>query len=164
MTPSSSKITSVQLFQVISKLFQVCYLPGAQVKDVKGRLPTLVQPSYYYPLLIFRVGSNKVALRSPKAMKRHFRVLRWQVKGSEAQVVFLSILPDAGNDEGTKRTTQQISTWLQAWCHWQSFGVFDHGSAYMAPGLLATDRIHLSQRGKRIFAQELAGLTERALN
>lgn len=34
----------------------------------------------------------------------------------------------------------------------------------MAPGLLVTDRVYLSQKGKRIFAQELVGLTERALN
>jgi len=36
--------------------------------------------------------------------------------------------------------------------------------AYMAPGLLASDRIHLSQRGKRVLAQELAGLIGRVLN
>ena len=34
----------------------------------------------------------------------------------------------------------------------------------MAPGLLASDGIHLSQKGKRVFAQELAGLIDRALN
>jgi len=41
---------------------------------------------------------------------------------------------------------------------------FDSGVAYMAPGLLASNVSHLSQRGKRIFAQELAGLIGRALN
>ena len=35
---------------------------------------------------------------------------------------------------------------------------------YSTPGLMAADRFHLSLRGKRILAQELAGLTERALN
>jgi len=34
---------------------------------------------------------------------------------------------------------------------------------YTAPGLLATDGVHLSQRGKRILGHELAGLIERAL-
>ncbi|KAK4813943.1 hypothetical protein QYF61_003013 [Mycteria americana] len=43
-------------------------------------------------------------------------------------------------------------------------GFFDNGMAYTAPGLLASDGIHLSQRGKRIFAQELAALINRALN
>jgi len=34
----------------------------------------------------------------------------------------------------------------------------------MAPGLLATDGVQLSQSGKRILAPELAGLIKRALN
>jgi len=34
----------------------------------------------------------------------------------------------------------------------------------MAPGFLASDRIYLSQRGERVFAQELVGLVDRALN
>jgi len=34
---------------------------------------------------------------------------------------------------------------------------------YTAPGLLATDRVQLSQRGKRILAHELVGLIERTL-
>jgi len=41
---------------------------------------------------------------------------------------------------------------------------FDNGMAYMAPGLLASDGIHLSQRGKRVFAYKLAGLVDKALN
>jgi len=44
-----------------------------------------------------------------------------------------------------------------------SVGFFDNGMAYTAPGLLASDRIHLSQRRKGVFAQELAGLIGRAL-
>jgi len=34
----------------------------------------------------------------------------------------------------------------------------------MAAGLLASDGIHLSQRGKRVFVDKLAGLTDGALN
>jgi len=44
------------------------------------------------------------------------------------------------------------------------FFYFYHGAVYLAPGLMAADVSHLSQRGKRILAQELAGLFERALN
>jgi len=36
--------------------------------------------------------------------------------------------------------------------------------AYIAPGLLASDGIHLYQRGRRVFAHELVGLVDRALN
>jgi len=45
----------------------------------------------------------------------------------------------------------------------QERSIFDHGSVYM-PDLLATDGVHLSQKGKRILAQEIAGLIDRALN
>jgi len=41
---------------------------------------------------------------------------------------------------------------------------FYHGSVYMTPGLLATDGVHLSQRGQRIFAHELAGFIQGAIN
>jgi len=43
------------------------------------------------------------------------------------------------------------------------FGFFDNGMAYTAPGLLTLDGIHLSQRGKRVFVQELVELFGRAL-
>jgi len=36
--------------------------------------------------------------------------------------------------------------------------------AYTALGWLASDGINLSQKGKRIFAQELVGVIGRALN
>lgn len=58
----------------------------------------------------------------------------------------------------------QINCWLWDWCHRQNSGGFDHESVYMAPGLLAAHRVSLSQKGKRFLVQELAGLTERALN
>jgi len=78
--------------------------------------------------------------------------------------VFSSTPPVAEEDEGRNRKSEQINTWLQAWCHKQNLGFFDHGSVYMASGLLATHGVHLSQKGKRILAQELAGLIDRALN
>jgi len=64
-------------------LREVCCLPGTSVKDVRRKLPALVQHSGYYPLLIFQIGSYEVATRSPRAMKRHFRALRLG-KGSGA--------------------------------------------------------------------------------
>ena len=107
---------------------------------------------------------QQVATRRPKAIKRDFRALGQLVKGSGAQVVFSSILPVAENDEGRNRKSQQSNTWLRAQCHQQNLVFFHHGSVYTTLGLLATGGVHLSQRGKRIFAQELAGLIERALN
>lgn len=41
---------------------------------------------------------------------------------------------------GRNRNTH-IETWLQPWCHQQDIGFLDHGSLYMAPRLLVTDRV-----------------------
>ena len=41
-------------------LREVCCLPVAQIKDMKRKLPTQVQPPSYYPLLISQVDSNEV--------------------------------------------------------------------------------------------------------
>lgn len=41
---------------------------------------------------------------------------------------------------------------------------FDCGMVYTTSGLLVIDGIHLSQRGKRIFTQELTALIKSALN
>lgn len=46
----------------------------------------------------------------------------------------------------------------------RNLGFFYHGSVFRTPDLLATDRLRLSQGDKRIFAQELAELNEKALN
>ncbi len=47
----------------------------------------------------------------------------------------------------------------------QEFWVFfDHGAIYSARGVMAADVSSLSLRGKRILAEELAGLIERSLN
>lgn len=44
------------------------------------------------------------------------------------------------------------------------FWGFDHVSVYTTLSLLATDGVHLSQMGKKIFVQELAGINGKALN
>ena len=66
--------------------------------------------------------------------------------------MFSSTLPVAGINEERKRKTQQINTWIQDWCHQQNSGSLDHKLVYMTPDLLATEGVHLSQKGKRIFA------------
>jgi len=75
-----------------------------------------------------------------------------------------SLLPLVGSDAGRNRWAQSINTCLCGWCHRHSFAFFDNGMVYTAPGLLASNESHLSQRGKRVFAQELAGPIDRALN
>lgn len=41
------------------------------------------------------------------------------------------------------------NTLLRAWCHRQNFGLFDHEPFYMTPGLLSTNRVHLSLKGEK---------------
>jgi len=48
----------------------VCCLPGAQVRDISRKLPGLIHPSDYYPLLIVQTGSDEVADRSLRAIKK----------------------------------------------------------------------------------------------
>ena len=60
------------------------------------------------------------------------------------------------------RKTQVMNKWLRGWCCHMNFGLFDHGVIYSAPGLMAADGCHFRLRGKRIVAQELAWLIERA--
>ncbi|GAB0204581.1 hypothetical protein GRJ2_002923700 [Grus japonensis] len=139
-------------------------LPGACVKDITRKLPSLVQPSDYYPLLLLHVGGDEAETRTTKAIKRDFRLLGQSLKDSGAQVIFSSLLPVKGSNGGWNRRMQSINAWLHGWCQRHNFGFFDNGAAYTAPGLMNPDGIHLSQRGKRIFAQELVGLIDRALN
>ena len=89
---------------------EVCCLLGAQVKDVRKKLPSLVWSTEYYPLLLFQVGSDDLGRTSLRTLKKDFRALGRQVKGSGAQVVFSSIPPDLGNNEGLDIMGQQINT------------------------------------------------------
>jgi len=54
---------------------EVCCPPGAWVRDVATKLPGLVWSSDYYTLLVMQVGGDKIAERSPKAIKRDFKAL-----------------------------------------------------------------------------------------
>jgi len=80
------------------------------VRDISGKLPGLVWPSDCYPLLVVQVGSDEDRDKSTQAIKRDFRALGRQVKGSGAQVVFSSIPSVSGEDEGKNRRSQQINT------------------------------------------------------
>jgi len=96
--------------------------------------------------------------------RKDFRALVWLVEGSGPQVVFSSVPSVAGKSTERGRKTHLINRWLRDWCHWWNFAFFDHGEVYMAPGLLETDGVQLSPRGKRILAHELAGFIEMDLN
>jgi len=89
---------------------EICCLLGAWVKDVRKKLPSIVQPSVYYPLLLFQVGSDDTGRTSLRTMKKGFRAMGERGKGLGAQVVFSSISPVIGNDEGLNMMDQRINT------------------------------------------------------
>ncbi|RMC06501.1 hypothetical protein DUI87_15937 [Hirundo rustica rustica] len=143
---------------------EVCCLPGTQVRNITERLPRLIWPSDYYPLLILQAGSDQIEKRGVKAIKREFRALGQEVDRTGIQVVFCSVPLVAEKNDERNRRTHIFNKWLKGWCYRQNFGFFDHGATFMAPALLESDGIHLSVKGRRFLAHELADLIERALN
>ena len=84
---------------------------------------------------------------------------------SGAQIVFSSILPATGNNEGLDIIMgQRINSWLRAWCAQQGFGFFDLGSVYVRLGRLAADRSGFSHWSRGVLGRELARFIQRTLN
>ena len=54
---------------------EVCCLPGARVRDISSKLPGLIHPSDYYPLLILQAGRDEIAEKSLRSIKKDFRGL-----------------------------------------------------------------------------------------
>lgn len=139
---------------------EVCCLPGSQAKDVTRRHPFLVQPSD--PLLFLHVGWEEVATCNLRTIKTDFRELGWMIRNSGVQVIFFSILPSI--DSVMSRRIVSINMWFHGWCHHQNFRFLGDRKFYIAPGLLASDRIYLYQRGKKVLGHEWAGFIDRTLN
>ncbi|XP_068023760.1 uncharacterized protein [Melanerpes formicivorus] len=142
---------------------EVCSLPGAWVRDIARRLPKLIQPSDYHPLLVIQAGSDEIDRKGTRAIKKEFRALGQLIDGAGAQVVFCSVPSVAGEYTERNGRTHTINNWLRGWCQQQNFGFFDQGT-FTALNLLGPDGVQLSRRGKRVLALELAGLIRRALN
>lgn len=143
---------------------EVCCLPGARVRDISKKIPRLIRPSDYYPLLIIQAGGEEVDKESLRSIKKDFRGMGRILEGAGVQVVFSSMPVVSGKGTGRIQNTQLFNRWLKSWCRRKNFGFFDHGAIYTAPGMMAADACSLSLRGKRILAEELAGLIDRSLN
>ena len=92
---------------------EVCCVPGAQVRDISRKLPSLICPSYYYPLLIVQASSDEVADRSLRTIRNDFRGLGRLVDGAGVQVVFACIPTVAGKDSEMTRKTHLINRCLR---------------------------------------------------
>ncbi|GAB0196246.1 hypothetical protein GRJ2_002089900 [Grus japonensis] len=83
-----------------------------------GKLPSLVQPSDCYPVLLFHVGGDEATMHSPRAIKRDFRALGWLLGESGAQVIFSS-LPAVGSkipQRHSSRSSHPASSGTQLKC------------------------------------------------
>ena len=112
------------------------------MRDIAKKVTRLVQPTDYYPLLVFQAGNHEVARGRLGAIQRDVRAFGRLGKGSGAQAVFTSALPIAGSNVDKK--SRHVNPWLWDWCNRQNFGVFDPGKVYVTPGLPAPDGMSLS--------------------
>lgn len=93
-------------------------------------------------------------MREDKTQK-DLRALGQLVEGTEAEVVFfLTPLISGKSAKGTDESILSTCV-LKTNIHQLTIGFFDHVVDHTAPGMLDTDGVHLSERGKRILACEL---------
>ena len=86
---------------------EVCCLPGVRARDISGKLPGLIGPSGYHPLLIVQAGSDEVAEKSLRTTKKDFRGLGRVVDGAGVQETFSPVPSVAG--KGTKKVRKPPS-------------------------------------------------------
>ncbi|XP_073175776.1 uncharacterized protein [Lepidochelys kempii] len=135
---------------------EVCCLPGAKIHDVTERLLRLIKPSDRYPFLLLHVGTNDTAKNDLERITVDYVALGRRIKEFEAQV--------EGKGLGRDHQIVEVNEWLRKWCRREGFGFFDHGMVFQEGGVLGRDGLHLTKRGKSIFASRLANLVRRALN
>ncbi|CAM5135410.1 unnamed protein product [Eretmochelys imbricata] len=134
---------------------EVCCLPGATIHDVMDRLSRLIKPLDRYPFLLLQVGTSGTVKNDLERITADYVTLERRIKAFEAQMVFSSILPMEGKGPGRDRRIVEVNEWLHRWCQREGFGFFDQRIVFQEEGLLGRDGLHLTKRGKRIFASRL---------
>ncbi|KAF7236429.1 Cysteine-rich venom protein [Varanus komodoensis] len=86
---------------------------------------------------------------------RDFKALGKKFRDLKAQVAFSSILPVQGCGPGRDRKVSEENDWLRVWCQKEHFRFLDHGTRFLANGLLARDKLYLTRMGKRSFGDAL---------
>lgn len=143
---------------------ELCCLPGAKIQGVTERLPQLVQSTDRYRLLLFHVGTNDMVKESLSKIKKDFRALEAQMKGTDAPMIFSSVFPVRDRGVDWSQCILQIYTWPRGWCHCQGFVFYNHRTFFNEYSLLERNGIHLPRRGRRIFTSRLADVVNCVLN
>uniref|UniRef100_A0A8D2LR26 SGNH hydrolase-type esterase domain-containing protein n=1 Tax=Varanus komodoensis TaxID=61221 RepID=A0A8D2LR26_VARKO len=130
---------------------EVCCLPGTRMQHVKDRVERLVRSGGHQPLLVIHVGTNDVARQGVVGITRDFEALGKKLRELKAQVAFSSILPVRGFGPGRDRRVSEVNDWLRVWCQKERFGFLNHGTRFLANGLLAKEGLHPTRMGKRSF-------------
>ncbi|KAF7245806.1 Collagen alpha-1(XVI) chain [Varanus komodoensis] len=131
---------------------------------VKDRAERLVRSGGHQPVLVIHVGTNDVARQGVVGITRDFEALGKKLRELKAQVAFSSILPVRGFGPGRDRRASKVNDWLRVRCQKERFGFLDHGTRFLANGLLARDGLHLTRMGKRPFGDALANFVQKTLN
>ncbi|KAF7239086.1 Potassium voltage-gated channel subfamily H member 6, partial [Varanus komodoensis] len=143
---------------------EVCCLPGARIQHVKDRVECLVRSKGHQLLLVIHVGTNDMARQGVVEITRDFEALGKKLRELKAQVAFSSILLVRGFGPGRDRRVSEVNDWLRVWCQKERFGFLDRGTRFLANGLLARNRLHLTRMGKRSFGDALASFVRKTLN
>lgn len=125
---------------------EMYWLLRAHIRDVAKRLPSLIQSTDYYPLLMFHVGTSDRTRSSMRRIK-DYRALGVALRDSRVQVVFSSILPVKGKRFEKAGRIWQINKLLPDWCHSQKLVYLNHGTycETWSPGRLIRS---ICQRGE----------------
>ncbi|KAF7245214.1 Piezo-type mechanosensitive ion channel component 2, partial [Varanus komodoensis] len=106
-------------------------------------------------LLVIHVGTINVAGQVVGRITRDFEALGKKLRELKAQVAFSSILPVRGFGPGRDRRVSEVNDWPRVWCQNERFGFLNHGTQFLANGLLARDGLHLTRMAKRSFGDAL---------
>ncbi|KAF7237486.1 Mesothelin [Varanus komodoensis] len=131
---------------------------------VLDRVGRLVRSGGHQPLLVIHVGTNDVAKQCVGGITRDLEALGKKLRELKAQVAFSSILLVQGFGRGRDRRASEVNDWLRVWCQKERFGFLDHGTRFLANGLLARDGLHLMRMGKRSFGDALVSFVRKTLN
>ncbi|XP_025065811.1 uncharacterized protein LOC112551083 [Alligator sinensis] len=126
---------------------EVCCLPEAKIQDVIIRIPDLIQPLDYYPMVLIHVGTNDTARSNPDHVVGDYRALGARLREMGAQVVFLSILPVRGHSRHHNTCIREVNLRLRSWCHCAGSGFLDHDPHFLAGDFLGHNGFHLSAKG-----------------